>query len=251
MNSEIVKEILLFSLLPLVTMILGGVIGIQFQVKNNIRSLILHLAAGVIFAVVAVDLLPSIVKDSNLVGISVGFFAGLAVMLLIKHFSHRAAEKHKMEIANGAALVSKALPWALLIGIAVDIFIDGILLGVGFAAGQSEGILLCIALSIEILVLGLVVATELKTENFQKLKIFQIVVVLGVFFVFGALGGSIMLSFLPKELLVYILAFGLSALMYLVTEELLIEAHELKDTPFNTAVFFIGFFVFLMIAIVH
>lgn len=246
-----VTEILLFSLLPLATMIIGGVVGTQFHVKNSIRSLILHLAAGVIFAVVAVDLLPSIVKDSNLAGISVGFFAGLVVMLLIKHFSHQASEKHKLAITNGTATVTVAMPWALLIGIAVDIFIDGILLGVGFAAGQSEGVLLGIALSIEILVLGLVVATELKTENFAKMKIIQIIVGLALFFVLGALGGSIMLSFLPKELLVYILAFGLSALMYLVTEELLIEAHELKDTPFNTAVFFIGFFVFLMIAIVH
>ncbi|MDI9708957.1 hypothetical protein QM281_17785 [Acinetobacter baumannii] len=35
--------------------------------------------------------------------------------------------------------------------------------------------------------------------------------------------------------------------MYLVTEELLVEAHEVPETPFATAAFFIGFIVFFLI----
>lgn len=37
------------------------------------------------------------------------------------------------------------------------------------------------------------------------------------------------------------LAFGAAALLYLVTEELLVEAHEGQETPLLTALFFIGF----------
>jgi ZIP family zinc transporter len=36
-------------------------------------------------------------------------------------------------------------------------------------------------------------------------------------------------------------AFGLMALLYLVTEELLVEAHEKPETAWGTALFFIGF----------
>ncbi len=231
---------------------LGGVTGLLFEVKSTFRSFVLHLAAGVIFAVVAIELLPDLVERHNLIGTSIGFFAGLLIMLLIKHFSHKAEKKHD-ELLHSIPqnAINKVIPWALLVGIAVDIFIDGILLGVGFAAGQSEGILLCVALSLEIMVLGLVVSTQLKTEKMPKKKVLLILSMISLTFVVGAFAGSVMLSLLSREVLTYILAFGLSALMYLVTEELLVEAHVQTDTPLNTAVFFIGFFVFLIVAIVH
>lgn len=38
-----------------------------------------------------------------------------------------------------------------------------------------------------------------------------------------------------------LLAFGVAALLCLVTEELLVEAHKVKDTPAQTSLFFLGF----------
>ena len=43
------------------------------------------------------------------------------------------------------------------------------------------------------------------------------------------------------------LAFALAALLYLVTEELLAEAHETPDVPLVTALFFAGFLRFLLL----
>lgn len=42
-------------------------------------------------------------------------------------------------------------------------------------------------------------------------------------------------------------AFGLIALLYLVTEELLIEAHEVPDRPWVTALFFVGFLLLFLL----
>jgi ZIP family zinc transporter len=47
-----------------------------------------------------------------------------------------------------------------------------------------------------------------------------------------------------------VLAFGAAALMFLVTEELLTEAHEEKETPLLTATFFAGFLAFLILGMV-
>jgi len=44
------------------------------------------------------------------------------------------------------------------------------------------------------------------------------------------------------------LAFGAVVLMYLVTEELLVEAHKAAETAWAPSVFFVGFFVYLVIA---
>ena len=43
------------------------------------------------------------------------------------------------------------------------------------------------------------------------------------------------------------LCFGLMALLFLVTEELLAEAHEKPDTPLISAMFFVGFLSLLLI----
>ena len=44
-----------------------------------------------------------------------------------------------------------------------------------------------------------------------------------------------------------LLAFGVAALLYLVTEELLVEAHEGKETPAQAAMFFLGFILLFVI----
>ena len=49
-------------------------------------------------------------------------------------------------------------------------------------------------------------------------------------------------------MLALILGFGVSALLYLVTEELLLEAHETRDTPLIMATFFLGFLTPLILA---
>jgi zinc transporter, ZIP family len=253
MNIKLMLEIFLFSLFPFLCINIGGMLGAFFKIRGEARSFLLHLAAGVIFAVVAVELLPDVVANADIFTVSIGFFSGLALMMVIKYMTGSSEKQHKNTIQQaetkeeGLAL----LPWGLLVGIAVDIFLDGILLGIGFAAGKQEGILLCIALSLELLALGLVVSTQLKSEEFKRKFILTTIVILSTSIVLGALIGSVILNYISKGALTGILAFGLSALMYLVTEELLVEAHEVKDTPLNTAVFFVGFFVFLLIALVN
>lgn len=44
-----------------------------------------------------------------------------------------------------------------------------------------------------------------------------------------------------------LLAAGLVALLYLVTEELLVEAHEAEETPITTAAFLVGFLVLALL----
>ena len=57
----------------------------------------------------------------------------------------------------------------------------------------------------------------------------------------GILIGSSLLSGRTGFGLEVVLSFGAAALLYLVTEELLTEAHEVPETPWLTAMFFVGF----------
>ena len=235
--TPLFQKIILFSLIPVFTMVVGGIIAIIRKPNGNVRSLILHFAAGVVFSVVAVELLPDIVKNHQPTQVVIGFTLGLLVMLGIRKFTE---SEEGVDITINAS----KLPISLLVAIGVDIFIDGLLLGIGFSAGSTEGILLSIALSIELLSLGMATATELGDNNLSKPKSMGLIILLASVFFISAVLGATLLSQLSHSAMEVVLSFGLSALLFLVTEELLTEAHEEKETVWHTSAFFGGFLLF-------
>lgn len=241
--TALFQKIILFSLIPVFTMLIGGIVAVYKRPNGNVRSLILHFAAGVVFSVVAVELLPDIIKEHKPVQVIIGFALGLITILLIKRFTE---EKSETEVITSAG----KLPMSLLVAIGVDIFIDGLLLGIGFSAGSTEGMLLAIALSVELLSLGMATATELSQNKLTKQKSITVISVLSIVFFASAVLGATLLHNLSDSAMEIVLSFGLSALLFLVTEELLTEAHEEKETVWHTSAFFIGFLLFLILGMV-
>ena len=237
------SKIVLFSLIPVFTMITGGIVAVYKKPDGNIRSLILHFAAGVVFSVVAVELLPDIVREHKPMQVIVGFALGLITMLLIKRFAASKGTDKEISVIN-------KLPVSLLVAIGVDIFIDGLLLGIGFSAGSKEGMLLAIALSVELLSLGIATATEVGANKLSKQKSIVIITLLAMVFFTSAVLGATLLHNLSDSAMEVVLSFGLSALLFLVTEELLTEAHEEKETVWHTSAFFVGFLLFLILGMI-
>ncbi len=254
--------LLVFSLLPALVMIAGAALAVWRAPGPKLRSAILHFAAGVIFSVVAVELLPDIVQHHAPYEVALGFGLGVATMLGLRYLTQRLEKPADSEQpddgatsihgADGAAVVSAAatLPWGLLVAVGIDILIDGLLLGIGFAAGAKEGTLLAIALTIELLSLGLATAVELRQDGHGKAKAVAIVAGTSLMLLVGAGIGTTMLRGASGNLLEIVLSFGLAALLFLVTEELLTEAHEEAETPLLTLSFFVGFLLFLLLGMV-
>lgn len=237
--TPLFQKILFYSLIPVITMIAGGVIAIVRKPNGSVRSLILHFAAGVVFSVIAVELLPDVVKTHAPIPLIIGFTLGFLLMIGIRKFTEGKEEKT-------ANVLQQKLPVSLLIAIGVDIFIDGLLLGIGFTAGNTEGMLLAFALSVELLSLGMATAAELGDNNLSKQKSIALIAGLAIVFFISAVLGATLLHNLSHNALEVVLSFGLSALLFLVTEELLIEAHEEKETVWHTSAFFVGFLLFLI-----
>jgi zinc transporter, ZIP family len=238
-----------FSLLPAVVMIAGAALAIWRAPGPQLRSAILHFAAGVIFSVVAVELLPDIVQRHAPYEVGLGFGLGVAVMMGLRYLTQR-LEQREASSPEPPAVAAAALPWGLLVAIGIDILIDGLLLGIGFSAGAKEGTLLAIALTIELLSLGLATAVELRQGGHGKGRAVAIVAGLSLLLLAGAGIGTTMLRGATGNLLEIVLSFGLAALLFLVTEELLTEAHEETETPLLTLAFFVGFLLFLLLGMV-
>lgn len=217
----------IYTLLPAAAAIIGAIVAVNLRPGPVLVSAIQHFAAGVVFAAAAGEILPDVVHGGSPLATLVGGTAGVIVMLLVKQLEG---------VVKG--------PAGLLLAIGIDVLIDGLVLGIGFAAGAKAGILLTIALTIEVLFLGLTVANELSETLTSKLRIIGVTAALVLLLPAGALL-AIPVGTLPGPVLTGFFAFGLIALLYLVTEELLIEAHEVPDRPWVTAMFFAGFLILL------
>jgi ZIP family zinc transporter len=140
----------------------------------------------------------------------------------------------------------------MMVPIGIDLFVDGLLVGIGFAAGVSAGRLLVIALSFELLSLGLAISLVMREAGFPPLKAVVLPILLALItMVGGAAIGAGALSHAPHAVLAGVLAFGAAALLFLVTEQLLVEAHEVGETPVATTMFFGGFLLLLVLGMLE
>ena len=236
------KEIVAVTLVPVGAAIAGGLMAVLRAPGEQLRSIIQHFAAGVVLAAVAGELLPEITKEHRPLGVVIGFSIGVALMIGVKMFAER------LENAGEATGKGKV---GLLVAVGVDVLVDGLLIGVGFAAGARVGQLLVIALTLELLFLGLSVAASLNNAGWPRGRSLLSVVGLSSLALVGASLGGYLLSGLSGLALEIVLSFGAAALMYLVVEELLTEAHEVKETPLITASFFTGFVALYLLEILR
>ena len=218
-----------YTLIPAAAVVLGAAIATWRRPGPAFTAAVQHFAAGVVFAAAAGELLPDIKHRESVWAIIVGGTTGILLMLLIR----RLGEMSKSTLG-------------LVVMVAVDIFIDGLVLGIGFAAGPKQGFLLTVALTIEVLFLGLSLTPELSEAIQRPTKVIAVVAGLAILLPIGAALG-IPVSHLPNFWIAAFFSFGLIALLYLVTEELLVEAHSAPEKPWVTSLFFVGFLLILLL----
>lgn len=238
---EILVHVLPYTLLCVVAFGASGTVAAFWPPQRLMRSYLQHFAAGVVFAAAAVEVLPDVMHRDSPIAASIGFAVGVAVMLGIRALTESRNGDHAKPPGGG---------WSLLVVIGVDVLIDGLLLGAGFAAGQRLGVLLALALSAEFLSLGPATAARLAANGVSLRNTILVTCAVGTLVLLGGVAGSLFLASASNVTMEIILAFGTAALLYLVTEELLVEAHEAAETPFATALFFVGFLAILIIGMV-
>ena len=231
-------NILGFALYPAMAIVIGGVVALWRPMKPSVISGLQHFAAGVLFCVLATELLPDLLHRKMPWVTLISFSLGCAAMLKIKHFAEQAGQ-------NSTDQGSKSTSLIMVLGI--DIVLDGVIIGFGFVAGQKQGLLLTIALALELLFLGLSGAVSLRGTGADNKHIMLTTAGFALLLLSGSWVGVTLLSGASDTFLDAVLAFALAALLYLVTEELLVEAHEVPETSTQTAMFFVGFILLLMI----
>lgn len=132
-----------------------------------------------------------------------------------------------------ADTTTTTLPTALLAAVAIDSLLDGLLIGISTAVDPNTGPLLSASLTVESSFLGLTLAAALRNKSSAAASSFPWLVLAATTLAPAAIfSGSLLGGALAPVLaqntvwLTGCLGFGTSTALFMVAEELLLQAHE-------------------------
>ena len=212
----------------------GGLLASIWAPNRWVTSYIQHFAAGVVIAAVALEVTPEIERLGASPWLVLGGFAfgGLAMVGLKWFTLHMEGRQEHPE---------RSTPWGLTTAAAVDTAIDGLIIGAGFALREGVGVILTLALGLELLFLTMSVGASFRHQRKQRWLTVVVTSAISLLLLAGAVVGVHVLGAASKSTMAAALSFGAAALLYLVTEELLVETQLPKETLLSTTVFFLGF----------
>jgi ZIP family zinc transporter len=139
---------------------------------------------------------------------------------------------------------------SLIIPVVIDCIVDGFLLGVSVSLSLRAGVILALATSFEMCFLGMAVATRVRkcTASTKAHRLACIILPPFVITLGSLLGVSVgTAAYAFPVVLIAFVAFGIVALLHLVTTELLEEAMEHRDNIWVPASIFVGVFLVVLI----
>lgn len=144
-------------------------------------------------------------------------------LLKSEYYADAATEQ---KVVKALEVVDKALPLSFLAAIVVDSIMDGLLIGISGAAGPGAVIMMAGSISVEMGFVGLTLATA--CHGMPYTKAIPAALAGPIALMLGAVLGGLLTTLVEGDpaLLAGLMGFGTSALLYMVAEELLLEAHE-------------------------
>ena len=234
--DQVARAALLISF-PIGAALVGSLVALFRRPSDRVVSGVQHFAAGVVMAALVGEVLPDLREQGHLPWLVGGFSVGVALMLGLGAWGRR-LEARPTAMGRGQTYT---LPIGLLVAVGIDLVVDGELVGLGVTLGATAGLILTLALTVEILFLSLSVVGELIDAGVPRGRSALITIGLGLLTGVGAVLGALLLGGASHQVLAAGLAFGAAALLYLAVEELLVEAHEKRETTLLSAMFFLGF----------
>jgi len=227
-----------YSLLPVSFMLIGGVLSLLKTPPDKFIRAAHQFAAGSILAAIAIELLPKLTAGNFHISLAGGFTLALIIMIYLKHVSGRLQQ---------GSLPPAGYPRGLVLSNGVDLAAVGALLGIAMYTGVRQGQLIVVAISIQLLFLGATYASDMKKRGVSIITNLVTLVGLVVLLYAFNLSFGYLMDVLPQAWYGVMIAFGAAALLFLVLEELWLEAPKSRDPIWATSIFFLGFlFIFLL-----
>lgn len=235
--------VIVLSLLPAIGNISGGLLASHMPMNRGIISIALHHAAGVVLAIVGVEIMPMALQVGEPWLIIVMFVVGGIVFIAIDDIIGTVNAVFR----NGTG---SRRPWAIYLGVAMDLFTDGIMIGAAATIDPKLGILFALGQVTADIPEGFATMSVFKSVVCSKSKCNLILLTMSLPSVLGAVIGYLLLRGRSEIMQLSILAFTAGVLVTLVVEEMAPEAHKDKKEPrYAGLATLLGFAVFSFLAL--
>lgn len=233
--------IILFSLLPALGTFAGGIAAEFFKISRKNLSLALHAAAGIILAVVSVELMPHALEASTPWIVVLAFIAGgvffIAMDQLINFVQFRLTGLNQSTAA-----------WAIFLGTTVDSFTDGLMIGTGSLIAIQLGFLLALGVVSADLPEGFATIATLKEKGISRNIRFLLILSASLPVLVGAALGYLFVKGQPEIVEYVILAFTAGVLLTVTAEEIIPESHRNGEARLAALVLIGSFALFALIS---
>ncbi|NKE73601.1 ZIP family metal transporter [Candidatus Manganitrophus noduliformans] len=233
---------LAFAVLPALGNFAGGMVAEMFRISERTLSLALHGAAGIILAVVAVELMPQALRTDAPWIIILSFIAGGGLFIAIDKITH-------IINTRGQQAGEEAGPGMIFLGVAFDLFSDGIMIGAGSTIEFSLGLLLALGQTPADFPEGFATIAAFKAKGVaRRMRIlanvaFVIPLFLGTTIGYWGVRGR------PEIFKLALLAFTAGMLTTVAIEEIVPQAHRGKEARLATTIFIAGFALFTWLSV--
>lgn len=247
-----VLQVLLLALLPALGNFGGGMLAEILQTSRRTLSLALHLAAGIILGVIAIELAPRAFEGAPAWMAGLGFLAGgvfyILLNMAITQFtgSDDVASDDDDTVRAGN---DTAGAWMIYVAVAVDLFSDGLLIGVGSSLSFSLALLLALGQVTADIPEGFATIANFKDKGVPRAKRILLAASFVLPITIGALLSYFLLRDASEAIQLTALAFTAGILLVAAVEEIIGEAHgAAADEKISTLAISGGFVLFALIA---
>lgn len=235
-------QVLLLSLMPGAGNLAGGVIAEVWKPSPRLLNWALHAAAGILIAIVAVELIPSALDVLTGWWLAAAFGAGGVAYIGLQ------AVIEKLQAGQRAG--GRTGMWMIYIAVATDLTSDGLVLGAGFAVSISLALVLASGQILADIPEGYASIATFRSNGVPRSKRLWLSASFVIYCVGGALLAYLGLRRAPESAQMAALVFVAGLLTLAAVEDMLEEAHESReDSKHSMLAFLGGFIIFTLVSV--
>lgn len=234
-------SVLLLALLPAAGNFGGGVLAELLRTSKRAVSWALHAAAGIVIAVVAVEIMPEALPAAPGWLLTLAFVLGGAFYLGVEWLVERAQARR-----GGGESGSV---WMIYFAVSMDLFSDGLLIGAGSAASASLGLALAVGQMLADVPEGFASIVSFKQKRFSRRKRLGLSASFAAPVLIAAALSFLLLRRQSEAIQMAAVVFTAGPLVVAAIEDMIREAHEnAKDTRLSVVFFIAGFALFTLVS---
>ena len=232
--------VLALALLPAAGNFAGGLLSEWLRPSPRMLNRALHAAAGIILAVVAVEVMPEALNKSPTWMLALAFVGGGCAYLLVE-----AAVERWQRSRKGAGTGA----WMVYVAVAADLLGDGLLIGTGSAISTQLALALALGQVLADVPEGFSVIANFREKGVGRTKR----ILISASFALPVVGAALLSFFLlrgqSESLKMTALVFVAGLYTLAAIEDMLREAHEsAEDSRWSALSLLGGFALFLLVS---